>query len=88
MRVGIQWRGGEITMHVNIEQTMNVFLNGRAAEGAETPDTGPEKVVFYDPKKNLWAPLQPNPYQRELILLSVQAWYNQRHKNRELTTVN
>lgn len=71
-------------MHVNVEQTVMVFLNGRAnGVGA----TGPDKIVYYDQKKNQWLPLKPNPHQMELICISADNWYKNRHKPK-LTVVN
>lgn len=85
MRTGILWRGGEITMHVNIEQTVSVFLNARANVDGDT-SVGPQQIVTYNNKKNRWVPFKPNPYQMELICLSAEFWYKNRRK--ALTPVN
>jgi len=85
MRTGILWHGGEITMHVNIEQTVSVFLNGRVTVGGNVYD-GPRQIVTYNNKKNRWVPLIPDPYQMELICLSAEMWYKNRRKR--LTPVN
>lgn len=73
-------------MHVNLEQTLMVFLNGRA-NSVKSPEAGPAKIMFYDQKNNRWSPLRPDIYQAELICHSVNQWHQNRSHHKELTPV-
>lgn len=86
MRTGILWRSGEVTMHVDIEQTVTIFLNAKVTAGRDG-SSGPQRMVSYEPKSASWIPFKPNHEQQELICLSIEAWYRNRHKAK-LTAVN
>ncbi len=68
-------------MHVNIEQTVMIFLNGRSNRPA---DGGPRQIVAYDKKANRWVTYKPNKHDIDLICFTADLWYRNRNNKKQL----
>lgn len=80
MRIGILWKDGDITLHVNLEQAITAFCNGiYMARSLDSAAVRPSKVMYFS-EDNKWKPLKMTEDQISLAMYSLDIWLDKMSK--------